>query len=359
MLLAVITYHLATNKATGIFDIDTRRLTILKAQQEFEQSCSEIAVDLAVAGFHDQEKHYEYDHRGYWSEALTGNMAFPRVANPWAVWSATLPLPSAHLIMPEPRKPPCVEPQDTSDAALWKDKPGMLSVGQATPGSSHLPATSKSPPGRKAPWDICDEASQDEPHQTLAHPPSLGPGTVPRTRARGHREKGWHKGRPATHTGSGPRHTLYVDLPHPPICNRAGAEWGQPPRKCFCHLWQDWLKQAHPTKVKDIDTFVCEDDSLIVCNGEQQSFCAFWKPGRQKHYDFFNGVVHRILENHNHNAPAEYIVAVNTVFHLKSEGLHYVGRLDVSGPPFDRHNLDLSQAQLYQKWMASQDPNEQ
>jgi hypothetical protein len=33
--------------------------------------------------------------------------------------------------------------------------------------------------------------------------------------------------------------------------------------------------------------------------------------------------------------------------------------LDVSGPPFDRHNLDLSQAQLYQKWMASQDPNEQ
>jgi hypothetical protein len=75
-------------------------------------------------------------------------------------------------------------------------------------------------------------------------------------------------------------------------------------------------------------------------------------------FDFHNGVVHRILKIHNANSPADYIVAVNTQLLLRSEGLHYVGRLGVTGPPFDRHTMDRSQAQAYQSWRATQDPNE-
>jgi hypothetical protein len=301
--------------------------------------------------------HYEHDHRSYWKEAHTGNLAFPRVANPWSVWSATLLLSTIHSTKPKLGKPPCSETHGSTDPATWADKPGMLSLGRASSRGLHLPPTSKSPPGRKAPWTTSEEANQDEPLQPPPHPPTLGTGTVPRARVRPLKAKGGHKGRTGKHPGLGPRHTEYADTPHPPICNRAGAEWGKTPRKCSCHLWEEWLRQAHPTKVKDIDSFVCQDDSLIVCNGEQQSFCGFWKPGRQKQYDYFNGVVHRILEIHNYNGPARYVVAVNTVVHLAAEGLHYVGSMDLSGPPFNRHNLDIAQAQQYQKSRATQDPN--
>jgi hypothetical protein len=64
------------------------------------------------------------------------------------------------------------------------------------------------------------------------------------------------------------------------------------------------------------------------------------------------------LEVHNTYAPAHYIVATNTLFDLPN-GLHYVGGMDLSGPlpRTGTGPIPIKEAQKYQKWRATQDPN--
>lgn len=372
ILMAVATYHLATNKATAIHDTDIRKNTILNAQQDFEQTCSEVATALLILDLQEEDSHYEWDHRGIWNQSPAGNFATPAVPNPWSMWAvlATEPNPTTAA---EPGKPHSHQPEETPldtppETCVPKpeEEPAASLGPQAVVRSSPppLPATSKAPPGGLNPWNRpVEESRRDEPYaQDLSqqHPPGLEIAT--RNRGRQHKGKGGSKGR------SAPSHSEHhwrpryiprpVDPPHPPIGNRAGTEWGHPPTPCHCYLWEDWLKLASPKAVKDIETLVCNDGSVITCKEHQQTYCSFWKSGRSMEFDFHNGVVHRILKIHNANSPADYIVAVNTQLLLRSEGLHYVGRLGVTGPPFDRHTMDRSQAQAYQSWRATQDPNE-
>lgn len=141
MLMAVVTYHIATNQATAIFDATARVKAILDAQHVFEDTARGIVRKCKRNGLHNKQRHYQHDHRGLYSESPAGNFAFPQVPNPWATWSTLPPYtPKLQTAIPEPTGSHEPEPVQSPQHSTTTE------TDSHTKTKPHLPATSKSPP---------------------------------------------------------------------------------------------------------------------------------------------------------------------------------------------------------------------
>ena len=101
--------------------------------------------------------------------------------------------------------------------------------------------------------------------------------------------------------------------PHPPICNRTGSDWGEPPLICHCDEWPTWIAGAPSVMDFTNETVTCLDGSFIIrAPAGQQTNCPNWRPGinhgRERYY--YNRDVHCMYKISTPTT-TEIVIAVN------------------------------------------------
>lgn len=82
---AVATYHISIHEATTYHDDAERKAAMIAAQNDFEQTCTELADNMA-AGEQSFGADNNWDHWGsHWTDP-GGNFVYPRTGNPWRAW---------------------------------------------------------------------------------------------------------------------------------------------------------------------------------------------------------------------------------------------------------------------------------
>lgn len=101
--------------------------------------------------------------------------------------------------------------------------------------------------------------------------------------------------------------------PHPPICNRTGSPWGQPPMPCSCNVRPAWLQKAPPAATTLLTSVRCHDDTHITREQSVTTVCSYWRPGLKdgKERGYYNGVVHHMFRVNRADGTSVVIIALN------------------------------------------------